>query len=633
MKRHRTIVLTLLAALHWPPSAMAQPVPPPAWVQDAVFYQVFPERFANGDPANDPPFSSLDFPDRLDPATWRLSPWTGDWYVRDDWERALGPDFYQDGAFFRRYGGDLQGLRDRLPYLQRLGVTALYLNPVFHAASQHKYDATSFHHVDPYFGPDPAGDLARIAAETPDDPATWTWTAADRLFLELLQDARARGLRVIIDGVFNHTGTRFFAFEDVRARQRASRFAGWYRVTAWDDPADGTAFDWEGWFGFKPLPVFARSADGQDLHPDAKAYVFAATRRWMDPDGDGDPSDGVDGWRLDAADELPHGFWRDWNALVRQINPDAYTVAEVWPDATAFVGEAGFHAATNYHGFAIPTHEALVTGRMPMTAYAEALAARAAAYPPASARARLTLMDSHDTDRLPSMLVNRALGHGYDRGNSPRHDARYSVRAPGPEERELQRLVTTLQFALPGAPMLYYGAEAGMWGADDPDDRKPMVWPDLVYDDEAADPLGRPRTPDPVAFDEALFAFHQELIALRRGSVALRRGDLRILGADDDAQTLALARAHGADLAVVLVNRSDAAQFVRLPGGAPEGAGPFGPLAPVFASSGRLEDVPSLVLVLSDAGAPAAGYRLPPRTAVVFRPAAATDVRPRSLDE
>ena len=190
----------------------------PDWAADAVFYQVFPERFRNGDPRNDPTRQSLEFPD-VAPAAWRISSWTGDWYERVDWEQQLGPRFYDDGVFHRRYGGDLQGVLDKLDYLQSLGVNALYFNPVFHARSLHKYDGSSFHHVDPHFGPDPGGDLALIATETA-DPATWKWTAADRLFLQVIQAAHQRQIRLIIDGVFNHTGRDFFAFADLREAAR-----------------------------------------------------------------------------------------------------------------------------------------------------------------------------------------------------------------------------------------------------------------------------------------------------------------------------------------------------------------------------------------------------------------------------
>ena len=131
----------------------------PAWAADAVFYQIFTERFANGDPKNDPTRESLESPDSV-PKNWKISPWTGDWYARADWERERGPNFFENGVFDRRYGGDLQGVINKLDYLAGLGINTIYFNPVFYARSLHKYDGSSFHHIDPYFGPDPAGDLS-----------------------------------------------------------------------------------------------------------------------------------------------------------------------------------------------------------------------------------------------------------------------------------------------------------------------------------------------------------------------------------------------------------------------------------------------------------------------------------------
>ena len=143
----------------------ANPTRVPAWVQDAVFYQIFPERFRNGDPTNDPDHASLEDPDAI-PVSWKVTPWTKDWYARDDWERKMGADFYDHGVFHRRYGGDLQGIIDKLDYLKSLGINTIYLNPVFYARSMHKYDGNSFHHVDPHFGPDPKGDFELLATET-----------------------------------------------------------------------------------------------------------------------------------------------------------------------------------------------------------------------------------------------------------------------------------------------------------------------------------------------------------------------------------------------------------------------------------------------------------------------------------
>ncbi len=172
----------------------APPDTPPEWAADAVWYQVFPERFDNADPGNDPTPESMEgaWPqvgaDSLRAAGWAPKPWTSDWFAAADWETRLRPDDRYFTIQARRYGGDLQGVIDRLPYLDSLGVTALYLNPVNDSPSLHKYDARSYHHVDPHFGPDPEGDREQIALEDPADPETWSTTAADSLLLALIED-------------------------------------------------------------------------------------------------------------------------------------------------------------------------------------------------------------------------------------------------------------------------------------------------------------------------------------------------------------------------------------------------------------------------------------------------------------
>ena len=571
-----------------PPAEAAPEVPD--WVADAIFYQIFPERFANGDPTNDPTRDSLEGPV---PLSWKTSPWTGDWYARADWEQALGPNFFENGVFHRRYGGDLQGVIERLDYLQNLGVNAIYFNPVFYARSLHKYDGNSFHHVDPYFGPDPAGDF-QLMAEESSDPQTWHWTAADKLFLELLKQAHARGIRVIIDGVFNHTGRDFFAFADLREQQAASPYKDWYIVQSFDDPATPqNEFRYRGWWGVDTLPEFANADAGHDLHSGPKQYVFDVTSRWMDPDSDGDPSDGIDGWRLDVATEVPTGFWRDWHQHVRGINPDAYTVAEVWDEARRFLVDARFSATMNYYGFSFPAKGFLIDNVLAPSQAARQLSGRRKAYSEPMQRAMLNLVDSHDTDRLASMIVNAGRRpyeqpnrFDYDVGVSPRYVADYDVRKPTAAEWRVARLVGLLQMTYVGAPMVYYGTEAGMWGADDPCDRMPMVWPDMTYEPQQSDPRGRPRPADVVEFDHALFNYYRAAIEMRKHVSALRRGSIEMLRTDDTAHFLAFKRADENDAVLVGFNRGDTAYRWEISLG--EGAS----VAQLFTASGDVENFP-----------------------------------------
>lgn len=539
---------------------------PPDWAADAVFYQIFPERFRNGDAANDPTRDSLEFPEHV-PQSWQLSPWTGDWYARADWERTSGDDFFEHGVFNRRYGGDLQGVIDKLDYLKDLGVTAIYFNPVFYGRSLHKYDSSALHHIDPHFGPDPVGDFRLMAGETA-DPTSWKWTAADRMFLQLLKEAHGRGLRVVIDGAFNHTGRDFFAFVDVAKNGQRSAYADWYIIANFDDPqTPANEFQYRGWWGNATLPEFADNDAGDDMHPGPKEYVMNVTQRWMDPNGDGNAEDGVDGWRLDVAEEVPLPFWKEWNAKVRELNPDVYTVAESWNDASRLVVGGGFSATMNYHAFAFPVKGYLIDGTMSPHDFGQELKRRRKVFPPAIQRSALNLIDSHDTDRLASMIVNRPVEASYrnpdkfdfDEGSvvSPRYNSAYQIRPPTEQERRLQRMIVLMQMTDVGAPIIYYGDEAGMWGGDDPCDRRPMVWDDLAFEPQSADPLGRPSASSALTVDRAVHDFYRRTIELRQARPELRRGTWKEVASDDAAQFFAFRRSLNGKTSIVAFNRGD----------------------------------------------------------------------------
>lgn len=604
-------LLLCLVVFAWSGSlALADTTGVPAWAAEAVFYQIFPDRFADGDSNNEPTRDSLEQPVHAGPS-WRPSSWTADWYARDQWEKDLGPDFYKDGVFDRRYGGDLKGVLDKLDYLSDLGINAIYFNPLFYSRSLHKYDGNSYHHIDPYFGPDPAGDLALIAKESA-DPKSWQWTAADKMFLEVLKKCHERGMHVIIDGVFNHTGRDFFAFKDIRKNQEKSRYKDWYQIESFDDPrTKRNEFSYKGWWGIKSLPIFAASADGKDMHPGPKAYIFEATRRWMQPNGKRE--DGVDGWRLDVAEERPARFWADWNALVRQLNPNAYTTAEIWKDAAEFVKKDGFSAAMNYNAFAIPVKGFLIDNNVSPSKFGELIDQRRKQFPPATAAVLQNLMDSHDTDRLASMIVN---GEGtvyenpaeieFNKNDSPRSSQRYDIRKPNERERSILRLIVLLQMSYVGAPMIYYGDEAGMWGAGDPDDRMPMIWRDAIYEPQSNDPRNRERKPDEVKFDEDLFAFYKKAVALRREHNALNHGDFAIVATDDAQRAIVISRRSQKESLFTAINRGDqAAQIgLKLSGGK---------LTPIFVTQGEMESVQATP------SATGVQISLPALTGAVFR--------------
>ena len=378
-------------------SATAQ-VQVPDWARDAIWYQIFPERFRNGDPSNDPSrgggFAS---------PNWRISAWTNDWYKLQPGEGRGRGDFYAS-VNNRRYGGDLQGIIDKLDYLAELGINTLYLNPIFEAYSLHKYDASALHHVDKNFGPDPQGDLELMRGEdfTAD---SWKWSVADKLFLELLRQAHSRRMRVVIDGVFNHVGTRFGPFQDVVKNQQASKFANWFKILKWDDPATPqNEFDYQGWWGFKSLPELRQDRNGLVAGP--RDYIFKITRRWMAPNGD--PSQGVDGWRLDVANQIAHPFWKEWRKLVKSINPQAIIIGEIWDDASPWLKGDEFDSVMNYRFAKAAVRFFIDTGtnRLSASRFDRELAQVRQAYPAGVNYALLNLYDSHDTDRVASMIKN-----------------------------------------------------------------------------------------------------------------------------------------------------------------------------------------------------------------------------------
>lgn len=569
-----------LLAVAWGAPALAEDADPRAWQAEAVWYQIFPERFRDGDPSNNPVRGSLGGKEWA-PASWQPRAWTSDWYARDAWEQARGTDFYGTVGE-RRYGGDIQGIIDRLDYLRDLGINAIYLNPIFWSGSSHKYDTYSFHHVDPYFGPDPEGDLAVIATET-EDPATWHWTAADKLFLEMVAKAHKRGMRVILDGVFNHAGLGFFAFEDLRKNGRGSRFRDWFVVKEWDDPATpANEFAWGGWHGISQMPEFAEvwKDDRGDLVPGVKKYLMAITRRWMEPDGDA--SRGVDGWRLDVAWMVPAGFWQDWNKMVREINPAAFTITEIWHEAEKTTLGGDFDATMNYEGFAMPVKGWLFDTALKPSEFIAWLDRARSVWPEWNALRLQNLVDSHDTPRVGSAAADGRPGKSYiKRGEfdlavggsvSPRDNHDYRWQKPDERAWRLVRMAATLQMTYVGTPLIYYGSEAGMWGANDPDCRKPMVWDDLDYDPEFMGPDGKRTGPHGVKFDRNLHAFYKAAVAMRRRTPVLNTGAFQWLSHDDGANTLAFLRSGGGASVIVAFNRSEKQQAVRFaaPDGWPE---------------------------------------------------------------
>jgi cyclomaltodextrinase len=557
----------------------------PRWSKEAIWYQIFVERFRNGDTANDPTPADMSgsYPAGL-PANWKITPWGHDWYAHEPWLDSVKANGFYSKIQARRYGGDLQGVLDKMDYIQSLGVTAIYFNPLNDSPSLHKYDARNYTHIDRNFGPDPKGDAAIMNSEIPDDPATWKWTAADKLFLKVIEEFHRRGIRVIMDYSWNHTGRDFWALNDVRKNGKNSKFADWYNIIRFDDPATPEdEFRYEGWGGNNPwMPVFKKDIVPPDdkempfegnLHSESlKQHIFSVTKRWLDPDGDGNPSDGVDGFRLDVAGEIPMGFWRDYRKVVRSVNPGAYLIGEIWwlewpdklLDPKVFLEGDQYDAIMNYRWYRIARGffgqaEPVLTA----SGFVSEINRINKGIKTENLQAMMNVSSTHDSPRLSTSLYNKTM----DKYNAkPSDNPDYKINKPDEVTRREQILLLIHQFTFIGAPQIWNGEESGMWGADDPDCRKPLIWDDLTYDDERAafDP-SKTRPVDVVRQDTGLLMFYRKLCRMRKENPVLVYGDLSFSLADDQKMILVYSRKLDKEEIIVVCNRSADRQTVNVP--------------------------------------------------------------------
>jgi glycosidase len=280
----------------------------------------------------------------------------------------------------------------------------------------------------------------------------------------------------------------------------------------------------------------------------------------MDPNGDGKSDDGIDGWRLDVPNDIPRPHWEEWRHFVKQINPNALITGEIWNRADQWLDGQHFDAVMNYE-FARVAVEWVFNRQQKITASeaASRLAELRLAYPAVATYALQNLVDGHDTDRLASMAQNP--DREYDRQNRVQdNNPSYDNSKPSPQSYARARLVSLLQMTYVGAPMIYYGDEVGMWGADDPSNRKPMLWKDLQPYEK----------PEENAVMEEELAFYHQAIALRNTHPALRSGTLQDLLTDDLADVWAFLRTEDKDQVLVVLNASDTPRDVRVP--LPQGA-------------------------------------------------------------
>ena len=303
----------------------------PEWVADAVFYQIFPERFAKGDPARDPD----------DVEEWGGTP------TRDNF-----------------FGGDLRGIVEKLDYLEELGVTALYLTPIFESPSNHKYNTTDYMRIDPHFGD-------------------------EETLRELVECAHDRDVRVMLDAVFNHCGRSFEPFQDVVENGADSPYADWFHVREF--PVE-----------FEPRPnydAFAFEAYMPKLNtanPEVKEYLLDVATYWLEEFD-------VDGWRLDVANEVDHQFWREFRREVKAIKPDAYILGEIWHDSRPWLQGDQFDAVMNYP-FTDAVHAFLTEESIDAADFANRIGGQLVAYPEQVTQVVFNLLGSHDTPRLLTRL-------------------------------------------------------------------------------------------------------------------------------------------------------------------------------------------------------------------------------------
>jgi cyclomaltodextrinase / maltogenic alpha-amylase / neopullulanase len=477
----------------------------PGWAKNIIWYQIFPERFRNGTKKNDPDV--------------KIIPWTSEWKKIQPWEKGT---FYNPIVWNRRYGGDLQGVMEKLDCLQSLGVTAIYFNPLFEAPSLHKYDATTYMHIDDNFGF--KGDQEGLEEDW-FDASTWKWTKSDKYFIKLVKEIHKRGMYVIIDGVFNHVADINIAFLDVKKNGKKSKFADWFDIISWEP------FKHQGWADFDMMPEFKEGPDG--FTPSLTKHLFDVTSKWMDPNGDGDPSDGIDGWRLDVPFDVNRKFWKDWRDHVKSINPDAYLTGELWGSPASWLTGDAFDASMNYDFSRISQNFFIdKKNKISVTEFDWLLKELHNSLPLQSVYVMQNLFDSHDTDRLASQIINPDRPYDSENRVQDKSGENYDESKPSKDAYRVMKLMTLFQMCWVGAPMIYNGNEVGMFGADDPSNRKPMLWKDK-------EPYENPG----VNFvDKDVLEWHRKCIAIRNTFPALRTGIFKTALIDDKSDVYAFWR-------------------------------------------------------------------------------------------
>lgn len=565
----------------------------PGWSKNVVWYQIFVERFRNGDPTNDPTAEDIvgNFSTYI-PENWSITPWTQDWYKPDVWfselhgkEMLAGYPIEEFGhkAQLRRYGGDLQGVLDKIDYLAELGITAVYFNPLNDAPSLHKYDPRHWRHIDRNFGPSPKEDATIIASEIPNDPTTWKFTNADQIFLKVIEEFHRRGIKVILDYSWNHTGKNFWALKDIAEKGKQSEFIDWYDIKSFDNPSTPeNEFEYKTWFGVPSLPEIKEDVEVDhsiikayegDLYSEtARQHIFNVSKRWLDPNGDGNPEDGVDGFRLDVAGEIGLGFWRAYRKVVREVNPDAYLLGEIWwekwPDKLlnpkSYLQGDVFDAVMNYRWYRATRHFFNQSpNKIPVSEWVDSLQSFTADLRKQNTYAMMNLTASHDVPRFATSVFNK---NKYKVDTNPYEGNDYKIHKPDAATYEIMKLMLVQQFTYIGSPHIWAGDEMGMWGGDDPNCRKPLIWKDLEFEPETYHQIdGFTRPKDPVRFNDQWFDFYKKLIKIRKENPVLALGDVEFLIVDDEREILTYSRFDENEEVIIVFNSNEEVQTVDIP--------------------------------------------------------------------
>ncbi|BFP41825.1 glycoside hydrolase family 13 protein [Flavobacteriaceae bacterium GF1] len=601
MKRKYWIVLLMacFSCQNSQKTVLDEPIPnaeienPPEWAKEVVWYEIAVERFRNGDASNDPKAEDIvgAYPGFV-PEGWTTTPWTQDWYKEDPYfsnlENAVdlrgnSIEKFVDKVQLRRYGGDLQGVLDKLDYIDSLGVTAIYFRPLNDAPSLHKYDARNWRHIDVNFGPNPSKDKQTISAETPEDPSTWKMTEADKLFLKVIDECHKRGIKILLDYSWNHTGQTFWAWKDVLEHQEQSNYKDWYWIESFDNPETSTnEFKYHGWAGVPSLPEIKEtqkqdlsksltSFEGTIYNETTKQHIFNVAKRWLDPNGDGDPSDGVDGYRLDVAAETPLGFWREFRKQVRKINPNAYLLGEIWweewpdklLDPEPFLKGDVFDAVMNYRWYRAVRHFFNESPNKILAAeLIDSLNSFRSTIRKDNNYAMMNYTGGFDTPRILTSLFNK---NKYKYYCKVHENPSYKIHRPDAETFQTLKLLLVQQYTYFGAPHIYAGDEMGMWGADDPSSRKPLIWPDFIFEDETTHPLGEKRPVDKVTFNDDLFQFHQQLIRIRKSNPILIHGEIEFIDIADSEGMLAYRRYDDSNEMIAIFNHHNSTKEISIP--------------------------------------------------------------------